>query len=543
MRRAMSIFGCHFLVFFIVLVVSVSGLGYRSLWQDEMETAERGRTIVESGFPLVIDSSGNLSTNVGGREIEEGTVHRYSPWIQFYVAAIGLSLPIENRDRAVRVPFAVAHAATAGVISYGLAELASFSLPVAGATAIALSVQSVRLLYNRSARYHALLDLLLICGMIGVGRSRRKQSGGEPIVTCTIFLLPHVQTLGGSLLSALLSIAYSVSVFTTFDGSTWSDKLRRIAFWAVLPGALSFAALLILIRPWAQEAWGTMNVYDPFRSIKRWCAPLYALEYASIAIILLCVSRSFKHGLSVLVLLVSTLGIIWCLDWHPFSQERYYYSIALLFVLWPILFGTPSHSFMTSKVWTLVTCAVAITPELFTHDFLPFRGLQIVLEDLRNERAGTQQPIREAVDYIKIHGSYGDPVLVDYVPQYVNWYLPGFQIALMPDPTNKTDLNRNNPIWQHPPSMPMWHLWLPTKGVGPWTCINGCDYSVTSVSGSPDRYTLHSKWLHASTQMCIVKRWTTYRYLNAPFDTLNRAAFRPGETADDEMVLGRRCEL
>ena len=109
--------------FAITLGITSPGLGYRTLWADELETAERARSIVESGLPKIFDSAGNLSVSSAGKEIEEGLLHRYTPWLQFYVGAAGIEFGRRfglASDTGVRLPFIILHAATSGLIAQGL---------------------------------------------------------------------------------------------------------------------------------------------------------------------------------------------------------------------------------------------------------------------------------------------------------------------------------------------------------------------------------------------------------------------------------------
>src|SRR5262249_29970802 len=76
----------------LIFIVASQNLGVRYLWQDELETAERAKSILSYGLPKVIDDEGRISVNAGGREIEDGNLHRYTPWVQFYVGAFGLEL-------------------------------------------------------------------------------------------------------------------------------------------------------------------------------------------------------------------------------------------------------------------------------------------------------------------------------------------------------------------------------------------------------------------------------------------------------------------
>jgi hypothetical protein len=75
--------GPHLLLSVVVFVFAAQALDYRTLWQDEVETAERARTVLESGVPRVIDRSRELSVNWGGYDLDGGSVHRYNTWGQF----------------------------------------------------------------------------------------------------------------------------------------------------------------------------------------------------------------------------------------------------------------------------------------------------------------------------------------------------------------------------------------------------------------------------------------------------------------------------
>ena len=140
--------------FAITLGITSPGLGYRTLWADELETAERARSIVESGLPKIFDSAGNLSVSSAGKEIEEGPLHRYTPWLQFYVGAAGIEFGRRfglASDTGVRLPFIILHAATSGLIARGLvAGLSIGALPAIGIATL-YGLGSVRLIHARTA--------------------------------------------------------------------------------------------------------------------------------------------------------------------------------------------------------------------------------------------------------------------------------------------------------------------------------------------------------------------------------------------------------
>ena len=208
--------------FAITLGITSPGLGYRTLWADELETAERARSIVESGLPKIFDSAGNLSVSSAGKEIEEGLLHRYTPWLQFYVGAAGIEFGRRfglASDTGVRLPFIILHAATSGLIARGLvAGLSIGALPAIGIATL-YGLGSVRLIHARTARYHALTDFLFIAAWIVFGKIRRRRrlspgasaSAGMTVLLGVILIaLLHTQTLVGILGASIFSLLFFI---------------------------------------------------------------------------------------------------------------------------------------------------------------------------------------------------------------------------------------------------------------------------------------------------------------------------------------------
>ena len=544
-------------MFLMILLMPISG--YRHLWQDELETAERAKSIVYggAGVPLTIDPYGQVSLNAGGREIEEGAVHRYTPWGQFYFGAVGIvtgSVLDTSPDASVRSPFILAHALTSSLIGYGLYALAGLPMIPSLFVSSIFGLQSVRLINNRTCRYHALLDLLFAIGMIGIGLRNRKDSKlAKALVGCAVFLLPQCHTLGGSLLASLLVLAsIASSIYLQFEKgpsrSFWLSLKTALAqsFWsALVPIVLSIFLVLILTRPWLQTAWNSMPGPNTFRSIKSGFEIAYAFYIFAAAIVffLFQKERRFSILLGTLILYVFVAGRI--LDLHPFSQARYYLSLPIFFLFWPIALPWPKKVFLRSSTLVGIATIGILLPEI-QGVMPPLQGIRVVLNDWRLQAEGESQPLREALQTIREAGSK-DAVLIDYVPQFANWYLPAQPIALMPDSAMKTQLNRNNPVWDIQLLEPEWHLAFFTAGNGLWTCSPKCDFTSRGFGPSADRYELFSGRLDRSFSMCIVKRWKTYRWNNAPFAAYSAASlFAAGTSGDegtafDELTLARRC--
>lgn len=540
MRKALR----HLLVAALVLALTSPGLGYRDLWQDEVETAERARTILESGYPRVVDRSGALSLNTGGWELEDGDAHRYSPWVQFYWAAAGLAparLAGASPDAGVRAPFVVAHAATSGLVSLGL-EVAGLSPIAAAGVAVALGVQTVRVVHARTARYHALLDLWVAVGLLGVGLLARRRKAGLALVALSILVLPHVQTLAGSAFALTIGVVALVRLLQLSPGHRRA-ALGTAAASVALPGLCSLALLLALTRPWLHMGWTTSPPPKP--SLKDLVAVAYALYFGLAAVAVLAWRRRRGQAVALGAALGTVVLVVGVLDLHPFSQTRYYLAAVFFGLLWPVYGGLEGWSVRERRIVAAVLALVVLLPDLAfaparRDGFQPFQGVRLAWADAVS--AGeVRQPLRRALDLVREHGASGDPVLVDYVPQFANWYLPGHPIALMPEPFARTPLNVGHPAWTRTPPMPRWHVWYVNVPPGPWICAGRCDYTVSGWNPVEGSYLLSSRRLGVSQKMCIVALYPTEKWLNAPFRMSSRAAFRPEGTAEDVLAVAVPC--
>src|SRR5947208_794631 len=89
----------------VAAILLVWNLGGRCLWQDEAETALLGRNILHYGKPVVSDGI-NIVSQEAGHEFGADHVWRWSPWVQFYLAAAGLKAAGDSTFGA-RLPFAL----------------------------------------------------------------------------------------------------------------------------------------------------------------------------------------------------------------------------------------------------------------------------------------------------------------------------------------------------------------------------------------------------------------------------------------------------
>jgi len=160
--------GVAWAIIIIAGILIFASLGRRCLWQDEAETAMLGRSILRAGVPVAFDGI-NLVSQEAGREFGADHVWRWSPWIQFYIAATGMKL-LGATTFAARLPFAILGLLTLP-LTYIAAARAFASRAAARLATLFLGLSVPFLLHVRQARWHApayfcvALLLIAILGM------------------------------------------------------------------------------------------------------------------------------------------------------------------------------------------------------------------------------------------------------------------------------------------------------------------------------------------------------------------------------------------
>lgn len=534
----------HVLLSLLMAAVLLPGLGWRHLWNDEADTAERARAVLHTGVPTVFDPEGRLSTNMAGLELEDGDLHRFTPWAQFYLAAAGLlggRVAGASEDAAVRFPFVLLHGACSGLASWGLVHVAAVPLGPAVVVGAALGLQSVRMVYNRQARYPALTDLLVIFGMVGIGRfAARRRGAGWVAVACAA--LPQTHPLSGLVFSWFLA---GLAVIAWVPA--WRTEARAVVrAWIPTAAAtlLSTGALLLLTRPWRQTAWGAPGLND-FRGFDH--SSLYwALAFALGSVVLGVSARARGMALPLVALVALQVAGVRVADLHPASGPRYYMSAVLPLMLWPLALGFADLPAGMRRAWPWLCVALLAAPDIHkAWQGAGHLGLRLVLDDAAYARAGVRQPLHVMVDHIRKHGTPGEAVLFDVVPQHVNWYLRDRAVALLPDLTARSPLNEQHRAWAALPPMPRWHARFPTSPDGAWSCAGACDYrtELLDAANPEGPYRLRSGRLGTEVLMCPVLGFDTSRLINAPYEYLTTGITAPAGLPSDKLVLAQPCAV
>jgi hypothetical protein len=214
-------------------------LGDRCLWQDEAETALLAQSILRSGLPIAKQGE-NIVSQSHGKDFGPDFVWRWSPWIQFYIAAGSMGV-LGPTTLAARLPFALM-GVVAVALTYLLARRLFAPVAIARLSALLLTLSVPFLLQMRQARWCAvatmLLPLLLLC-LHRIVSQQRLGVLGFALVSALLFYTNYFVAIG--LLATIL--------FATLLCLPHKAFLIRLGiayllcFLVILPGALFFDVL------------------------------------------------------------------------------------------------------------------------------------------------------------------------------------------------------------------------------------------------------------------------------------------------------------
>jgi hypothetical protein len=147
-------------LFLLVIAVASAlcfwGLGTRTLWEDEAETAVLAQRVLSYGFPKAL-SGNNLVYQGVSNSYDKAYRWTFHPWGQFYVTAAGLAV-FGNTAFAARFPFALC-----GVLTVALLYLFVWrhwrSSGIAALSALLLATSVGFILHCRQCRYYGLSAL------------------------------------------------------------------------------------------------------------------------------------------------------------------------------------------------------------------------------------------------------------------------------------------------------------------------------------------------------------------------------------------------
>src|SRR5437867_1953071 len=149
----------------VAAVLLFGSLAERSLWQDEAETALLAKNILSFGKPVAFDGR-NVVSQEAGKEFGPDRLWRWSPWLQYGIAALSIGL-LGPTTLAARLPFAILGLLCVPLV-YLVARRLFASVAIARLSALFLALSVPFILHARQARWYALIDVSLLGLLLSV---------------------------------------------------------------------------------------------------------------------------------------------------------------------------------------------------------------------------------------------------------------------------------------------------------------------------------------------------------------------------------------
>jgi hypothetical protein len=408
----------------VAAVLLLVNLGGRCLWEDEAETALLGCSILQHGKPIASDSI-NVISQEAGREFGADHVWRWSPWVQFYLAAAGLKA-FGDTTLGARLPFALI-----GILviplTYILARRVYGSVLIARFAALALTTSVWFLLHGRQSRWHAPAYALACVVLIAVFEVRRS----------TVWSV--VLALSGA---ALFYTNYFVAICFLVAIAIASPLLERNrAFFIRLGTGLAGAALLSLPGVIFYQVLGKAGGGGTSAWLQFWTYVVQFFTFlAPLPLVVIGVWLAFGGGQTVAIanewrrptLFLFGLSLATCLmlAFAPWTMFRY---LSILFPVAGLLIGLAFAWLVRRKEmvgWAIVVSYV-LTSVLhrFPLGYMELSGSRQVdgatlpiVSYLGEIASPPRDPDCALADYLRAHALPGDTVLTTYGDLVLQFY-------------------------------------------------------------------------------------------------------------------------
>ena len=302
----------------LAAVLAFMGLGNHAFWDDEANTALFARNLLDHGALTAWDGT-NVAGFRQGAELDERLVNVYMPPLQYYAAALGLTL-VGSTTVGGRVVFVLM--GLAAVVALGLWARWHLGRAVpAWLPAMLVALSPAYLMYIRQCRYYApavLLTLVLLATAAYPASTRRARITAAVVGSAAAFLLMMTNYLNAAALAACLPLLALLPRYRTRAFATW---LTAVGVALVVAGVM----VLLVANPFARDVAGADPVrgFSRFATLSWWhLTGLGSFEFFPLAVpfalAALLAARGLRAGASLareglmlaLLMLVYTLVIV-----------------------------------------------------------------------------------------------------------------------------------------------------------------------------------------------------------------------------------------
>ncbi|MCH8330713.1 MAG: glycosyltransferase family 39 protein [Bacteroidetes bacterium] len=237
-------------IFLILLgVLLLYHLDDRVLWQDEAETANVAKTILNTYLPRGTDGLNNFSQHAGA-DIGPNDIWMMTPWVQFYITAMSFKL-FGDSTLTARLPFAIIGLMTF-LFTYYLSRKLWDGRTVGIYTVILLSTSVAFILMSRQARYYSPAMFLMVWYILGYWKLIENKRSGYWHMGIALLLLIHTHyVMPWAMVPPVLVHAYMF----------YRNRLTKVALTIMAVAVISVPFYIwFLSTPYVKEATSEINV-------------------------------------------------------------------------------------------------------------------------------------------------------------------------------------------------------------------------------------------------------------------------------------------
>jgi hypothetical protein len=328
------------LIIIAAAILSLTGLGARHFWGDEVHLLNLGKSIPLYGIPVVDNTVRQIEvtyeiddiTNAGYNEkvdygipIGSKVIYTLHPWLTSYIASIPISIFSPYNEFFIRLPFVLIGLLAIPII-YFLAKRITNRNRIALLSALLLAGSVVYLLALRNANYYGLILFAVPATLLCYLKTFEKEKNAWWQFALSGAMLFHSQWI--AFIGTMLGIAVH---FLIFNRNLKALKLvaKPIAGiflltfpWFVLTGQFSKSG--IISTPMQYILLFCISCYH----FILWFIPLLFILYAAwLVLIKKQKAWLFNSGYALLALTIITSFLFASLNYYTGTPIRYYYGL------------------------------------------------------------------------------------------------------------------------------------------------------------------------------------------------------------------------
>ncbi len=326
-------------IILVAAILSLSNLGSRNFWGDEVHLLNLGKSIPRYGIPVVDNSLrqievtyevDDLKGTVYNERVDYGiaigdkVIYTLHPWLTSYIAAIPIAIFGPYNEFFIRLPFVLIGLLAIPVI-YSLARRISNKKRIAILSALLLAGSVVYLLALRNANYYGLILFAVPAALLCYLKTLNKEKNAWWQFALAGAMLFHSQWI--AFIGTMLGIAIHFLIFNrNFKSLKLVAKPIAVIFvltfpWFWLTG--QFSKSNVISTPVQYFLLFCISCYH----FILWFVPLLFILYAAWLVIKRQRKWLFNKDYALLGLTIIASFLFASLNYYTGTPIRYYYGL------------------------------------------------------------------------------------------------------------------------------------------------------------------------------------------------------------------------